>query len=56
MEKIPALLEAIAAVVDEDHTPWAGKRDKVLEIIKNDSRLETAFEEFMSWFEEADAA
>jgi hypothetical protein len=53
MEKeIEALLEAIVAIVTDDATNWRIKQEKILKKLKDDSDRETAFEEFISWFEE----
>jgi hypothetical protein len=48
--KIEILLDSITALVD-DNEPWGNKRDKIKELIKDNERWETAFLEFIGWFE-----
>jgi hypothetical protein len=47
---IEALLSAIQEFVDFDSV-WTLKRDRVLKKLKDDEDRETAFNEFVSWFE-----
>lgn len=51
MGKIGILLDLIADVVDDDSQRWTIKRDAIRQALVANERLETAFEEFISWFE-----
>lgn len=43
------VVAAIAAIVDDDSTPWTERRDAVLEECNDESKA--LLEEFLSWFE-----
>lgn len=49
-QTIENLLIALLAVVNSEGATWQEKRDRVLDVAKNND-AEAALEEFISWFE-----
>ena len=51
-QKVEAVIIAVQELVDDEQNRWAAKRDRILKKLKDDDDRKTAFDEFVSWFEE----
>ena len=50
---IEDLLNAMEEIVNDSTVPWKDKRDRILGIVGENERWDSALEEFVSWFAEA---
>jgi hypothetical protein len=51
MHKVDIMLDLITDVVDDDGT-WEEKRDRIKAALNANERIDTAFQEFISWFDD----
>lgn len=52
MNKIGILLDCICDVVEDDKMTWREKKADIIRRVAQNGRIETCWQEFMSWFEE----